>query len=166
MKLNIGCGRKHLKGYVNVDIRPDVGADIVYDCSVFPYPWKNNTIDEIFTADFIEHISYLKHDEMFKEFYRILKPGGKITIHCPDILHLFNHYGKESDSKIITVVTHAKLQHFLFGAQDYPENFHKAGYTKMLMEHRLRLVGFRKIEVTEHMKAVARKPLNTTYTIL
>jgi len=39
LRLNLGCGRDYRPGFTNIDVRPDVGADLVYDItSPLPFP--------------------------------------------------------------------------------------------------------------------------------
>ena len=45
LKLNLGCGAKRLKGYVNVDKFGD--PDLRLDLETFPYPWNDNSVAEI-----------------------------------------------------------------------------------------------------------------------
>lgn len=80
-----------------------IGVDIAGDCDVthdlfnqFPYPFEDNSVDEIFSSHFIEHIpmEYVdingkSKDKLFAfidECYRILKKGGKMTLIFPHCL--------------------------------------------------------------------------------
>jgi len=158
MRLNLGCGSVKMEGYVNVDIRSDVNPDVVWDLEDFPYPWESDSITEIYTSHTVEHIPYGKQDRMLSEFYRILKSGGKLTILCPDIEALFNDYIDRTDSGGPFGHPHLFMEHFIFGGQDYPDNFHKAGYTPASMRYRLEKAGFIDIVISEHLRAEGIKP--------
>jgi len=78
MKLNLGCCDSHMPGYVNVDrMQP---ADVVTDLSK-PWPWEDNSVDEIVARDIIEHLP----DKILtmNEIWRVLKPGGVAKILVP-----------------------------------------------------------------------------------
>src|SRR3990170_2944818 len=78
-KLNLGCGHKKLDGYINIDINPDVKADVTSDAYTYLKKADNESIDEIFSNAFIEHISVDVID-FFKECHRVLKYGGILHI--------------------------------------------------------------------------------------
>jgi len=79
MKLNLGCGDKKRTGYVNVD---KCGApDFVQDLSVFPWPWADDSVDEVFSEHFLEHVQ--DYEKTILEIHRILKPGGVIWFRVP-----------------------------------------------------------------------------------
>src|SRR3990167_1440672 len=80
-KLNFGAGQDIRKGYVNADIVKLPGVDIVHDFNKFPYPYKNNEFDLIYTSHVLEHLDDLV--KVMKELKRILKKGGKIIIRVP-----------------------------------------------------------------------------------
>lgn len=80
-KLNIGCGRKKKDGFLGVDILELPGVDIVHDLNVFPYPFSDSEIDEIFMDQCLEHMT--DPVAVIKEIYRISKNGAKITIGVP-----------------------------------------------------------------------------------
>ena len=89
-RLNLGCGKNPRLGYINVDISDQVNADIVADLNVLPWPWDDNSIDEIFTQDCFEHLSPIGRVNgqaniiaVMGEVFRILKPGGKVEIIVP-----------------------------------------------------------------------------------
>lgn len=86
-KLNLGCGKNLMPEYINVDKfgKPD----IVCDLEEFPWPWEDNSIDEIVMFHVLEHLGetseiYLK---IFMEMYRILKPGALVRIAVPHPRH-------------------------------------------------------------------------------
>ena len=43
-------------------------------------PFGDNSFDVIFTACVFHHIDFKLHQNLFKEIYRVLKPGGKFYI--------------------------------------------------------------------------------------
>ena len=80
MKLNVGCGMKKLEGYINLDCNPFVAPDICRDIEK-GLPYSDETFDEIFCEQTLEHI----HDLVFvmNEFYRTLKKGGRLKLSVP-----------------------------------------------------------------------------------
>lgn len=82
MKLNLGCGRQRLEGFVNVDLR---GSDQDVDLSVFPWPWASSSISEILASHVLEHLEKDAAYRFIKECWRVLSPGGKLHIAVPDM---------------------------------------------------------------------------------
>jgi len=72
IRLNLGCGDKHLDGYINVDACPP--ADEIVDLNVFPWPWADGSVDEIISHDWLEHVADFRSTVL--EMHRILRPGG------------------------------------------------------------------------------------------
>ncbi len=80
-KLNLGCGKDIKKGYLNVDIEKASGVDKVVDLNIYPYPFKDNSFDEIIADMVLEHLdSKIKPME---ELIRISKNGAIIKISVP-----------------------------------------------------------------------------------
>lgn len=56
-KLNIGCGRHVLNGYINVD-KIDHPGVIRLDMFQYPWPFDQNTFDEFICSHIVEHIPH------------------------------------------------------------------------------------------------------------
>lgn len=80
MKLNLGCGKNKKEGYINVDRLPEVSPDMTADLNE-PLPWKNNSIDEIYCWNTMEHLE--NPVQFISECHRILKPGCKMIFRVP-----------------------------------------------------------------------------------
>ena len=80
-KLNLGCGLKLLKEYINVDRTNKNGADVVCNLEKFPYPFKDNEYDEILMDNVLEHLE--NTIKVMEELHRISKPNGIIKIIVP-----------------------------------------------------------------------------------
>jgi ubiquinone/menaquinone biosynthesis C-methylase UbiE len=63
---------------IGVDIVNCEGVDVVHDLTKFPYPFKDESADAIYTCHFQEHLDGDERMKFFNECYRILKPGGKM----------------------------------------------------------------------------------------
>ena len=80
--LNLGCGKTRIPGSMGVDrVKIENYVDIVHDLDVLPYPFEDNSIDEIHMYHVFEHL----HEPLKKieDLYRILKPGGIIYMRVP-----------------------------------------------------------------------------------
>lgn len=102
MKLNLGCGDRHIKDHLCIDIAPppcemcDIAGhhtfpkplpiDRAVDLEQY-WPWKESSIEEIMALDVCEHIRTHTIDgriHFMNEAHRVLVPGGRITIETPD----------------------------------------------------------------------------------
>jgi SAM-dependent methyltransferase len=83
VKLDIGCGTKKKEGFVGIDKLKFDGVDIVRDVGVEPLPYEDNTVDEVHSSHFIEHLSATERIHFINELYRVMKPGAKATIIVP-----------------------------------------------------------------------------------
>ena len=93
-RLNIGCGRKRLGEAVNLDISPDVGADVVHDLNAAPWPFASDTFDEVHAYDVLEHVQDVV--SALEEIHRICRPGAVLHATVP-------HF---SSANAFTDVTH------------------------------------------------------------
>ena len=111
-KISLGAGLEiepKEEGWVNVDLVPLDGIDIVHNLTNFPYPFEANSTDYIKAKDLVEHLDNYVYtvernvnfgtgydDREFlisagkptiiafiEECYRILKPGGVLWIQTP-----------------------------------------------------------------------------------
>jgi SAM-dependent methyltransferase len=82
MKLNIGCGYSHKLGFTNIDVSPDVKPDMVVDIEQ-GLPFKDNSVDEIYSCHCLEHIRPEKWRFVLKEIARVCKPNAILTLDLP-----------------------------------------------------------------------------------
>jgi SAM-dependent methyltransferase len=89
LRINIGCGRFPMAGWVNVDIDPAAQADVVHDLERFPYPFESASAAEIMASHVVEHTS--DPFATMKELARLLKPGGTLTVRVPHFSRGMTH---------------------------------------------------------------------------
>jgi SAM-dependent methyltransferase len=91
MKLDLACGGNKKEGFTGVDISNNPEVDIVYDLNQYPWPFEDNSVDEIYCSHYIEHIPHDINNadsrdgliQFMDEVYRILKPGAKAIFIAP-----------------------------------------------------------------------------------
>ena len=89
IKLNLGSGSKIKDGYVNVDKFDTFKPEVVHDLEKFPYPFENDSIDQILMLHVLEHIGkeFSIFNSIMKELYRICKNNSIIDIVVPHPRH-------------------------------------------------------------------------------
>ena len=87
LKLNLGCGGNPKPGYVNVDKYGN--PDILHDLDTFPWPWEDNSVNEIQLIHVLEHLGERKEVflNIIKELYRICVASATIHIVVPHSRH-------------------------------------------------------------------------------
>lgn len=109
VKLDLACGNNPREGFAGVDFYAPTAAHKI-DLFKFPFPWADNSVDEIHCSHFVEHLpardvelrdlrapasvdptntSYTKFIgqdflfAFFDECWRILKPGAAMLVIVP-----------------------------------------------------------------------------------
>jgi len=157
-KLNLGCGQDIRFGYVNVDVRPLPGVDLVLDLETEPLPFQDNLATEVLAYDVLEHISWRRIVFVLREIHRVLKPGGVLRARLPDVERAFRKgVAGECPPGVDRLLC---LSFLLGGGQDYPENVHKSFFTAELFTELLTRLGFEVLELwfdDSNMVVTARK---------
>lgn len=146
LKLELGGGDNPTKPrpeWINCDIRQLDCVDWVGD--VTDLPWQNESIDELFAAHLIEHFGRFEYGKVLDEWIRVLKSGGKLELHTPDMAELAKQY-------VNGEITTEWFSYICYGGQDYRYNFHKVAwdYTRLASELKKR-----------KMTNVSREPVKT-----
>ena len=81
MKLHLGCGHDIKEGWINHDLAPLPGVDVVHDLRVFPWPWDDGQVEEVHMENVLEHLP--ETTRTMEELSRIMKTGGKLFIGVP-----------------------------------------------------------------------------------
>lgn len=89
MRLNLGCGGRQFPDWVNVDKFSTCSPDQVVDLEQFPWPWPDDSVDEVRMYHVLEHLGgqaevYLG---LIKELYRVCRDGARIDILVPHPRH-------------------------------------------------------------------------------
>lgn len=161
IKLAFGCGHidLHNEGYINVDVRRLQHVDIVTDVGK-RLPFDDNYADEILADSVLEHIPhndetgncntpYHKTFKVLKEWYRVLKPNGLLSVKVPNLRAIFHEYycGRMSVKDWLM---------YTYGGEEYgggcdkcniSPNTHMSGFEPELALKIFSEVGFRDIKL-------------------
>lgn len=132
LKLHLGCGSVHLDSYVNIDCRKTRATDLVRDIRKLPF--RDNSAELIETYHAIEHLP--RHDlpKALKDRHRILMPGGRLVIECPDFDKNVRDYleGVNADMNLL----------YIYGRQRFAGDTHYFGYNFARLKDVLEECGF------------------------
>ena len=81
IKLNVACGQTRMEGFIGIDKVKTEATDIVQDLEAYPWPFEDNSVDEILCSHYVEHVRDLIR--FVDEIHRIMKQGAKATIIAP-----------------------------------------------------------------------------------
>lgn len=78
--LNLGCGDSYWSGWVNADLYAKK-VDKRFDFNEFPYPFKDNFFDHVYSSHTLEHLE--EPVKVMEELWRISKPNSRVKIIVP-----------------------------------------------------------------------------------
>ena len=90
--LNIGCGNKHLNGFVNMDIEKPYNEKLDARKGL---PYADQAVDGVYSEHFFEHLTQAEGLCFLRECRRVLKRGGVVRIAMPDLDELVKRYMSE-----------------------------------------------------------------------
>jgi len=144
MKLHLGCGKRNILGFINVDLAKYKHIDYrrpVDDLSIF----KNNSAELIYASHTFEYFDRFQVPKVLKEWRRVLKAGGVLRLAVPDfeaIVKVYLKYKKDLDHKGILGP--------LYGRWEIPGTgktvYHKTTYDFKSLKKILEENGFKNIK--------------------
>ncbi len=143
MKLHLGCGRRYLEGYVNIDfpvteqsVQTDLKADIYKDITLLSYP--PYSIGEIRLHHVFEHFPRPIALALLCRWRDWLKMGGLLRIETPDATASF----KLLTSPFNSFNVKQQVMRHLFGSHEAGWAVHWDGWYKKRLEITLNTLGF------------------------
>lgn len=146
MKLHLGCGKKLIHGWTNVDIDPSVKPDVVDDVFTLN-AFNGNSAEVIYASHVLEHATREKAAKALIRWYDVLKPGGILRIAVPDIQAAIQWYWMTGNLD--------DIKGLLWGGQKTPHDFHYTGWDEDALTRSLGAIGFKDVKrydwrATEH----------------
>lgn len=142
MKLNYGSGETKLDGFINIDIELSAKPDLVCDLRKEPFPYETSSIDEIRCIHNLEHIEQKYWNQVFAEFYRVLKPEGCLYLAYPEFEICAKFFIEDFKGM------RDFWQKTLYGRQLYPGDYHVVPMRTSQVIDYLKNHGFHKISST------------------
>jgi len=141
VRLNLGSGGRRLDDYTNIDIKPQFVPDIVADINNLPFP---DDIAHIIRMDAVyEHIYGHRRADALREWYRVLRPGGKLVINwIPDFEALLGLYGGAGPCEEFPQFDIEMAKRMLYGIARDEHSLHKDVFSTDKVYSELMEAGF------------------------
>lgn len=136
-KLHLGCGDKILDGFINVDIRPETGCQIIDDISTLK-EFEDGDVDLIYACHVLEHFGRYEYKKVLTRWYNLLKDGGTLRLSVPDFEEVASLYSSGRRSL-------KDLMGFLYGGQTYAQNYHYIAFDYETLKEDLEEIGFKEV---------------------
>ena len=144
-KLHIG-GKVRVADWEVLNIQPGPCVDHVGDAkdlSQFP----DGTFDELYASHVLEHFDYNGPlQATLKEWYRVLKPEGKLLVSVPDMDVLCQLFRKRKE---LDLQGRFQIMRMMFGGHMDPYDYHCVGFDFDILNAFLNEAKFRNIRPVE-----------------
>ncbi|CCE25358.1 MULTISPECIES: class I SAM-dependent methyltransferase [Methylotuvimicrobium] len=143
-KLHIG-GTKRKAGWEIFNIVKTDHVDHVGNANDLSR-FADNTFSAIYASHILEHFSYISDlQEVLKEWFRVLLPGGKIYLSVPDLDTLATLLVDKS----LSFKDRFYVMRMLYGGQTNAYDFHMVGLNEDFLRFYLTKAGFKSITRVE-----------------
>lgn len=133
MKIEFGSGQSPTKeGFKTCDIRDVPGVDFVCPAWEINKLVEPNSVQEIFSRHFFEHLTFRQGERMLKVWHEILVPGGKCEMMLPNMTYHIKQWNSRSTKREIKHAN-AGFWGWQRGTLDDVWDVHKSGYDKELL---------------------------------
>lgn len=103
---------------------------------------EDGVADEVYSQECLEHFPWSEYQSVLKEWCRLVKSGGTITIEVPDFLAAVNQVLSTD-----TLEMDRAIQQIIFGGQANEWDFHYTGLTPRMLQEDLENLQFEVEEI-------------------
>lgn len=140
IKLDIGSGGPSGdSSFIGVDAFAE-GAEV--KAFMWDLPYEDETVDTIYCAQALEHVSKYAVVPTLQEWRRVLKSGGKLQLQVPDLQWAVMNW-------LANPTTEWNMD-IIFGNQRHEGEYHKTGFTMEILAMYFNIVGGFKVHKMEY----------------
>lgn len=139
-KVNLGSGEDVRKGFLNIDIRDLKGVNFVADVRDLK-EIESDSVLFLVAQHLLEYIPRADMLSTLKEWYRILKPKGRLEIRTTDIAKLTQSLYLNNISTELGMTEEMVLS-LLYGQQLHEYDIRYNGFTSLFLQGILKGIGF------------------------
>lgn len=144
-RVNVGCGKRILPGFLNVDAVNRPGVDHVCPAHALPIPDASATL--VMAIHVVEHVYPWEVPTLLAEWARVLAPDGQLVLEMPDVLKAARNLAEG-----LRIGKHPDQAHMwaIYGDDTLcdPWMMHKSGWWFTRLQPLVEAAGF--VSVTEH----------------
>lgn len=142
MNLNIGCGKKVLNGWFNIDVQANPNAPRPPEllCDAGEIDLESGCADVVMALHLIEHFYRWEVEAILAEWFRLLKPQGKLILELPNLELACRNLLAGANDQMSMWPIYGDWNH-----KD-PYMMHKHGYTPKTMKRLLVGGGFKSLQ--------------------
>ena len=139
LRLHIGCGKRIIPGFINVDIQEFPHVDYTTSADKLDFA-ADNSVDLIYSCHVLEHFGRTAFRDVLGEWYRVLKVGGTLRLSVPDFnacAKIYYERGLEDGL--------SGLMGLICGGQRNEYDYHKMIFDEPILTTALYDIGFNSI---------------------
>jgi SAM-dependent methyltransferase len=143
-RLNWGCGSWTLPGWINADVKEDLGIDISCDIrDGLPIP--DDSLDYVVSIHALPMIPYPDLVPVLVELRRVLKPGGVLRLSLPDLERAIDAYRRGERDFFLVPDEHVRSLGGKLIVQLLWYGYSVTLFTTDFIEELLRSAGYREV---------------------
>ena len=137
VRLHIGCGKRNIPGFINVDLLEFPHIDHVTAADDLGFA-DDDSVDLIYACHILEHFGRKEYENVLREWRRVLKVGGVLRLSVPDFRACASiYYEKGLEDGLSGLIG------LISGGQRDEFDFHKMIFDEPFLTVALQRVGFK-----------------------
>ncbi len=140
--IEIGGGETPLyPNYSQVDLRKLPKVKFVNDARLLPF--ASNSISNICSSYMLQCLTLEEAGRALREWFRVLKPGGKLEIHVPDLDKIMRMFISTQDEELLKEI---------YGHQVHELDYYHYGWTFQTLDILLSKINFVRVTLLKPLK--------------
>ena len=161
VKLNLGCGVKMLPNFINVDVydiedlKKKQGVfweaevkGLYLNADIRELPFPDEYADYILASEVLEHIPLKDINKTLREWYRVLKTGGRMVIKCPN----FNALAEQWLTTEFNPESYGDMAQGIYGNQLTEKEYHLSPITPQMLNYYIAGMGVKEGKIGVYPK--------------